>query len=753
MTAPASLLDWRSLVAESWPAVPAYDLLVDSDSIWSSEGLGPPGDEEAVALAVAGKLVRYGQSVSITLPIARDTTLPRLAFYLHRLRLDAAQGLLRSPWLNRIKMAERRDLIVFGRPQRMLRDFASSIVMRPTIVSAHAPLADAASQRTLLANGHGDLMNTLELLEERSHPFAIVVDVTAAGCDDNSVGLIKALADTFGGVPIVALGFTGQFLSEPLKMHAWNVRLGDQVPLTRRHRQQAAESFELVAPRDQTMNSFAKRLGFLVWNLKRMMESAGGKSAEFVALSALDRTLRHLNVPLSVHDRITTRHVRGGRFAVRTIDGWLELAARMRGRRGDIQALLDEILALVRSNLKQLYESIPGRGELLLSFCAKAISHRSPLAILVGTSREALILQEWIEAELGPEAIQFVSTLAMDGSTAIPPDEAETVIYASSMFPSRLHWLGLRSDRRIVLCHPFEQQRVQRQLHSWCCANALPSKVDGDKSRLWRLDWRPDSPLRDLITEELKPDRVFANYEELVFDGRYPLPMRLVQVESSRRFEDWLDALLTQPAHADSTEHETEEAPEGEMVVVHLHGHTEVLRWPTARKIMRLRGEAFDVCLVQDLAAGDDLVLLANSKNRAATQREIFDMFVQNNHGLQQTALVAEKWQEYVDRGVAKLKTVAELTRYLKGRRFSITPSAVQQWYAGRVIGPENPVAIRLLAELLEVPFAERMAMMIGNAIRIIRSEHRDIGSDLRKAVALTRRDRKSTRLNSSHRP
>jgi hypothetical protein len=154
---------------------------------------------------------------------------------------------------------------------------------------------------------------------------------------------------------------------------------------------------------------------------------------------------------------------------------------------------------------------------------------------------------------------------------------------------------------------------------------------------------------------------------------------------------------------------------------------------------MRLDGDTFSVCPAREIVEGNDLVLLGSSEERLATQREIFDMFVQNHHGLQQTLRVAEKWQEFVDYGVAKFKTVAELTRYLKGKRFDITAGAVQHWHAGRVIGPHDPAAIRILAELAEVPSASQMAKMVENAIHAIRTEHRKIGGDLRKAITLTR--------------
>lgn len=47
--------DWRRLVLDGWPAVTASDLLQNSQAIWLAEGLMPPNDDEAVAMAAMGK--------------------------------------------------------------------------------------------------------------------------------------------------------------------------------------------------------------------------------------------------------------------------------------------------------------------------------------------------------------------------------------------------------------------------------------------------------------------------------------------------------------------------------------------------------------------------------------------------------------------------------------------------------------------------------------------------------------------------
>ncbi len=741
--------DWLGLVEASWPAVTASELLRGSDEVWNAEGLSTPKEEETVALAVMGRLLRYGQSIQLNLPIGREPTLPRLAFYLHRLRLDAAGGLMRSTWFNPVTIAERNDLIVFGRPRRMLRDFSTSAVMRPTIVDTSRPLVPSGFQRTLLVSGHGDLLETLNLLSQKSHPFAIVVQITPQGCDGNTLNIIKALPDFFPGVPIVALGYTGQVHPELLPMHAWNTRIGDVVAL--RHALGEPLSYiphiEVVAARDPVMDAFVKKLGFMVWNLKCKMVETGGSSQELSALMAVDRALRCLNVPLAVQEQGTLRHVRGGRYPIRMVESWLEIASRLKGRRGDVQELHAQTMVIVRSMMKDLAEAKPGRGEAIIQLCSQALNCHKRVSVLVGGRRDAEILQNYIEKRLGTEAIENVMVSHMDGSTAVPPERVDLAIYAGVLYPSRIHWLGLAAKRKLVLCHPFEQERVCQEVDRWWKSYALPSAPMGDKQRLWSLEWSANGYLKDALVDGA------MSYNETVFsmleiDGEYPRQMRVAQLEATRGFDDWLNALMAEPP----VQRDDEIAPEPtrDVVVLHLEGQSEPVRWAVNHQILRLQDDELVVCTAKQLEVGSELVMLVSSEERVATQRDLFDMFVQNNHGLSQTLRIAEKWQEFVDAGIQKLKSAVELNKYLKSKRYEVHNNTVQNWANGGVIGPQNPTVIRLLAELNEIPGADKMSTMVTNAIQVIRGEHRRIGSDLRRAISVSRnRDVSAVQIGS----
>lgn len=742
---------WLDLVEQSWPAITASELLRGSDEIWNDEGLSVPKEEEAVALAAVGRLLRFGQSVHLNLPIGCEPTLPRLAFYLHRLRLDAAGGLMRSTWLNPVTIANRNDMIVFGRPRRLLRDFSTSAVMRPKVVDGIHPLEHSEYQRTLLVSGRGDLLEILRLLSSKSQPFVIVVQVTPQGCDENSINIIKVLPQFFPGVPIVALGYTGQILPEALQMHAWNTRMGDVIAMRYASSERAAytPNIGVVAARDPVMDAFVKKLGFMVWNLKLKMDEAGGVSQELSALMAVDRTLRCLNVPLPVHEQGTLRHVRGGRYSIRLIESWLEIASRLRGRRGDIQELHSQIMAMTCSMIKDLNVAKPGRGEVIVRLCRDALSRNQLVSVLVGGQRDAEILQNYLELRLGPEVIDFISVTQMDGATAVPPERVDLVIYAGVLYPSRIHWLGLSARTKIVLCHPFEHRRVCEQVGRWWKSHALASAPTCDKQRLWKLEWPAKGYLRDALVDDEYPDDNITSFTLLEEDGDYPRQMRVAQLEATRGFDNWLDVLMAEPVHVQRHDEITLE-PTREVVVLRVDGKSEPVRWAVNHQIMRLQGEELVMCTAKELEVGDELVMLVNSEESVATQRDLFDMFVQNSHGLSQTLRIAEKWQEFVDAGMQKYESAVELNRYLKSKHFEVANSTVQNWAHGGVIGPQKPEAIRLLAELADLPSPGKMANLVSNAINVIRGEHRRIGSDLRRAITLSRnRDVSAVQIGS----
>jgi hypothetical protein len=449
------------------------------------------------------------------------------------------------------------------------------------------------------------------------------------------------------------------------------------------------------------------------------------------------------------HERETARHLKGGRFPIRTVASWLETASRLKGRRGDIQELHTQILFMTRNALKDLHEAKPGRSEAIIKLCGAALKTKQRVSVLVGTRREAEILQNYIEVRLGPEASDFITTTQMEGATASAPDRADLLIFSGVLYPSRIHWLGLDAKRRMVLCHPFEQQRVSEMVDRWWKQYGIPSHPTADKHRLWSLNWPVQHSLPDIAVDNEYLGLNITPFQLLEIDGEYPPQMRVATLDSNRGFENWLSELMTEPP---PLPRDDEIAPDltREVIVLHLEGLAEPIRWTANGQILKLEGDELIACAANDIEVGDELVLLLSSDERVATQRDLFEMFVENSHGLSQTLRMAEKWQDFVDASMQKLKSAVEINKHLRSKNYDVHNTTVQNWVNKGVIGPKNPIAIRLLADLIQIPDAERMAGMVANAIQTIRNEHRQIGTDLRRAITISRnRDVSAVQIGS----
>lgn len=731
--------EWLDVIYSSWAAVVASDLLQGSLSVWNQEGLEPPSKTQMVVMAAIGKMFRYGQSLKVTLPIGSFKLFPKLAFYLHRLRMDGMAGFIKSPWLNPITVKSRTDLIIFGRTKGLWREFSTSAVMRPEIVNSVNNLEFSEFQRTFLVNGQGNLLENLDNLKLKSKVFAIIIDTSQNGCSDSSINLLKVLPYYFPDVPIFAIGYTGQFYSEIYPMHHWCMRICDSLDvegnINKEDKYQA--NIKVLYPSDQVYDRLIKKLGYLIWGLSKKLDEVYGDSPELSALKVIYKTLHSLNLPLHFHEQATLRYARSGRFAVRTIESWIEIASRLKGRRGDIHDLHSQIMSMIKQIVSDLSDAETGRCELIYKLCSQALNRNNIIYVLVGIKRDGEILQSYLELRLGPESIGKVKVIPMDGIVSDFSENIGLLIIAGVLYRSRLHWLGLSAAKKIVISHLFEKEKIAQLISNWYSNYYWPSVSNGHKYQLWNLNFKLGEYFTDDKTSHKYINSEAIICEEIESNGNYPIKPRIVTLDTKRGFDDWLDTLITEPLliNGDVSLRET-----SNIVVLHLEGISRVFRWPTFKQISRLQGEEIEVCSAVNLNIGDELIILINSEEQIATQREIFDMFVENNHGLEQSLRIADKWNEYVTLGYEKLdKSLTNLHKYLNTNRLFIHKSTVQNWINGGVIGPQDPKAIRLFAELAQVSNASKMSQVIAQAISLIRTEHRRIGGDIRRAIAISR--------------
>lgn len=136
--------------------------------------------------------------------------------------------------------------------------------------------------------------------------------------------------------------------------------------------------------------------------------------------------------------------------------------------------------------------------------------------------------------------------------------------------------------------------------------------------------------------------------------------------------------------------------------------------------------------LAKDLTPGETILLLDS-----ATE-DIYDLFVESAHQkdqLRKAESVIERWRTILDDGISEEMTEQEFLYELQERGSDITDqSTISTWRTGQAIGPQDPEDVRRVFEIFE-PDMEPTYMMTAEAMKKIRTEHRNIGRKARKAI------------------
>lgn len=739
----APVLHWDVAVTSGWAAVPAQDLLAHTTQAWSGYGMQPMSRAEAVSFAVYGRLLKYGQSMTMMLPHPGTDTLIRLLAYLHRLRFDALDGGIRSPWLQPTNVASRPDLIVWTRPVARHAQFARAKELHACILRAQGKLisSDKSRLRTVLLDGtSNDLLTAFAAVEKQTAPFVFVIDATPAGVGDAAGQLMGLLQEYFPLIPRLVLAALGDsptvdsLTSGNMAGHLWRMRLSDVRQINGGKPQVPRIELGLVT------DAVASTHLALVADKMRALASACEKEGNpvrqqlLLPMQKVFRALRALTVPLEVLEDALIQAVRPGPFPVLPLKSWLERARTAELRYGETGAAAKTADAALGAAYGVFTGATSGKAQGVLDHVRKALAAKSRIAVLVGSPMECATLEKWLEQECDFDEKKWVYVLPMDGvkatSRALPM--FDHVILAGTLWPSRLHWLSVPCQNITILSYPFEVDSIRRQLGKWweqCGRLSLPA---GDKLHLWQLDWPAAGYCRDLETvPEANSPIVDASW---AYPGSYKRTTKAVDIPMPDRHADWLDALMAEPDMDTAIAYGATPSEVG-VVWIRLVGQTHLVCWSQHHQVLVLRGDDIELALPDDLAPGDEILLLPHGDERIATQAALFQLFRGESEGLEQTAKFAEKWQSMVDGVFKKLGTSAAIRTRLKAGGVQISEQAIGNWGRHKVLGPDNPKVIEIFAQLTGNPSPAKHAAKINNAIVSIRTEHRAIGRDLRRAL------------------
>ncbi len=197
---------WLIAMRQSWGGVPSSELLVNGNPEWKKLHLGELPEEEAIALGLIGRYLKYGQSLGVALPLHGGDAATRLMYYLHRMRFDALRGGMRAPWMNPSSMHVRSDVIFICKPRSRMQEFYRVPHLRSQVLRKDKLTTDNQDIQwaTVLANGTLDIMELVSQIESKTLPFALVIDATVGGIRGAEY-LDRSLMECFPDVPRIIM--------------------------------------------------------------------------------------------------------------------------------------------------------------------------------------------------------------------------------------------------------------------------------------------------------------------------------------------------------------------------------------------------------------------------------------------------------------------------------------------------------------------------------------------------------------------
>lgn len=731
----ASQESWVQAMEDAWGSVPGSDLLHPASGYWKTVNLAAPDKAECASFAVAGRALKYGKSLAIALPLFGSEGLTRLMVYLHRIRLDALQGGIRAPWLNPDSMAQSLDVVFITRPQAGLQALARVAALHARLLRASDLKRNKGSAaQTFVVDGASGVMDLVDVIGKGSKPFVLVVDGTRGG-NDNPAGLDCALAESFPGVPrltLLSLGDTESLetvRSNGSLSHLWIMRLGDQALL---HPFDESESHvRLTVIQDGRANAELGHLADRFFGLRRELQKKDTVLKERLAIiGKVFRSLNELPVPLAYLERTLEAATRPGLFPIRCLERWLDIADKGSTLYGETDVASRNLIKQL-ADIHQLFmQSTAGKAGWLLKQLRASFSKQRTTLVLCGSGQEVTALENWLDYELDEGWSEVVQVGAMDGLKAYRQHRAdvEDVIIMGMLWPSRLHWLATPCRELFVPAYDYEKPYIQRMLQLWWLKHGAVSRLNGDKLTQWQLGWRD----RRCDDNEIEP---ISSSLEPVYHAdcsQYPLRAKNVSIPLDMEFDNWLDLLIEQPIEP-TTPVQGGEALAPNLIWISIKGADAELSWSKTRPVLVLRDEEIMPTLPEDLAEGDQIILLKHTDERLATQEALFDM-VAVSEGMQQFLRAAGRWKSMVESVCARL-SVPQVQVQLRKEGVTVCDATVASWFRHKVYGPRNRSAVTVFARLSGAKHPEKASLYVSNAIEQLRTAHQKMGKELRKAI------------------
>lgn len=736
---------WRTCVTDGWGAVSANELLDPYSTNWDSLHLPPPSPSECLSFAAIDRALKYGKSIAVTLPVT-ENSLARLVVFLHRLRFDALQGGIRTPWLNSGNCLARKDVVCVTRPAAAIKALScvpdvSANVIKPHSESIESIVTRTVKGRTALVDGTLNVMELSELIAARTHPIAFILDGTGGGYEHVDQ-LDIALFESFPLIPrIILLSLGDQPAIERLRnsrssTHLWITRLEDARDI---FNDSSIPSLHLDVLNDTFISTQLQSIGKDLVDLRNVQKQIKDPvlKEKLSCLNKVWRSLGELAQPLSCLESVLEDRTRPGLFPVRTLSRWLDIAEKGSCLFGEQQHLVANVISKLRAFHSLLLQGLSGKGVFVLDKATQSLTTGRSIMVLVGSHHEADSMERWLDRELpvmwGTDDLRskLITIYSMDGIRAFRESKAfmDDIFIVGIPWENRQHWLSNRCNALHFVCYEHEETWYRRTIQQWWLSAGAKSDIDGDKYRFWSLLWNPK--ITDTPNGRNTPANILvASHANM---GKYPSNQSILAIPLNTQVDDWLDSLISDTGEP-RTAHDAEEISH-EFALIYTDKNQSAIPWAIHRNLLVLGDEKISTKRPDSLRAGDNIVLLKTGHERIATQDSLFDLLLASE-GMRQLIRIANQWNDLIDQVNLKTKgKIADIRKLLDKEGVEVGEEAIKNWIAHRVIGPQNTDAILIFAKFLKMEYAENQAKVMSNAIKKIRSTHQQLGIELRKAL------------------
>lgn len=739
-------IGWRTCITDGWGAVSANELLDPYSTIWDSLHLPPPSPSECLSFAAIDRALKYGKSIAVTLPVT-ENSLARLVVFLHRLRFDALQGGIRTPWLNSGNCLPRKDVVCITRPGAAIKALscvpdASAKVIKPHSESVESIVNRTIKGRTALVDGALNVMELSELIAARTHPIAFILDGTGGGYEHVDQ-LDFAFFESFPLVPrIVLLSLGDQPAIERIRnsrssTHLWVTRLEDAREI---FEESSIPTLHLDMVSDQVISAQLHSIGKDLVDLRNLQNKIKDPvlKDKLSCLNKVWRSLGELAQPLSCLESVLEERTRPGLFPVRTLLRWLDIAEKGSCLFGEQQHSVTNVISKLRAFHSVLLQGLSGKGGFVLAKAAQSLTNGRSIMVLVGSHHEADSMERWLDRALpimwGSDDLKspLITIYSMDGIRAFRESKTfvDDIFIVGMPWENRQHWLANRCNELHFVCYEHEAPWYERTIQQWWLSAGAKSDIDGDKYRFWTLLWTPK--ITDRPSGRSTPANiVVASHTSM---GQYPATQSILAIPLNTQVDNWLDILTSDTAEP-RTAHDADEISH-EFALIYTDKSQSAIPWAIHRNLLVLGDEKISTKRPDSLRAGDNIVLLKNGHERIATQESLFDLLLASE-GMRQLIRIANQWNDLIDQVNLKTKgKISEIRKLLDKEGVDVGEEAIKNWIAHRVIGPQNTDKVILIfAKFLKMEYAENQANVMSNAIKKIRSTHQQLGIELRKAL------------------